>query len=94
MRKRETRIHLSMYLPSGNTVTGSSSDMNTTTIQEEVEDQSQTKRENPGKMDKGPFSSCIASRTYHSSKLRSECGSRDGGKIAEEAKAEGNCSDT
>ena len=83
-----------MYLPSGNTVTESNSDMNTPVTQEGMGDQSQAKRENPGKMDTGPFSSFIASRTYHTSKLRLEYGSRDGGKIAEEAKAGINNSDT
>jgi hypothetical protein len=83
-----------MYLPLGNTITESSSDKNTPIIREEVEDQSQAKRGNPGRMDAGPFSSYKAFITYYTPKLRSGCSSRAGGKIAEKAKAGGNSPDT
>lgn len=83
-----------MYLPLGNTITESNSNKNTSTTENGVEDQSQIKRGNPGKMDLGPFSSENASMTCYNSKQKPEYDSWDGGKIAEQANARSNSLDT
>lgn len=94
IRNWGTGIHPSMYLPLGDTITESSPDKNTPITRKGVEDETQAKRGNPGKMDAGPFSSFKALITYYIPKLRPGFSSRVGGKISEEAKAESNSSDT
>lgn len=87
-----------MYSPWGYTITERNSDkdiskqLKTKTIS--MESDLQIKRGNLGQMDAGPFSNLKMFITYHNSKLRSEYGSRDGGKIAEKANARNNSLDT